>query len=61
MNEFYESNESFKHYVDRYCVKHQITKEQAFEVMLVKYYAEYLRKSAEGKIITTTKLTGSGC
>ena len=60
MEKLYEENKEFRRYVDRYCVKHGITPEQAFGHLLVKYYAEYLKKSKEGKIITTTTITG-GC
>ena len=58
--ELYETNMNFKRYVDLYCVKHELVPEQAFEHAIVRYYAEYLEKSAEGKIVTTTQITG-GC
>lgn len=56
----YEENRSFKGYVDRYCVKHNLTPEQAFTHLLVQYYAKYLVQAADGKVVTTTQID-CGC
>jgi len=43
-DEFYESDERFKTYVDRYCNMYKVTKETAFEHRIVldvmKYYSD---------------------
>lgn len=41
--EEYKANPDFKKYVDRYCVKHEITVEEALEHELVKSVGEYYR------------------
>ena len=41
MKEFYETNEDFKAYVDRYCTKHQIDVDTALTHALVKDAAAY--------------------
>ncbi len=41
MRELYNTNPDFKAYVDKYCIKHNITVDQALEHYLVKDAAEY--------------------
>ena len=36
MKRFYETNQDFREYVDRYCAKHKITAEEAIEHQIVK-------------------------
>lgn len=56
----YDENKDFRDYVDKYCIKHQITPDEAIEHYLIKAYAVYLAKRAEGKTITTTEIK-CGC
>ena len=47
MNDYkllYETSKSFQVYVDRYCVKHNIPKENAFKHLLVRSYGDYIIK-----------------
>ena len=39
----YNMNEEFRKYVDKYCIKHQVTPEQAVEHMVVKLVEEEYR------------------
>ena len=41
MRELYDTNPDFKAYVDKYCIKHNITVDQALEHYLIKDAAEY--------------------
>lgn len=43
----YEQNEDFKHYVDRYCVKHGISVEQALQYYLVQIAGMQYKEQAE--------------
>ena len=38
----YKTNEDFKEYVDKYCKKHGIEKEEAFRHIIVQEYFNYL-------------------
>lgn len=58
--EFYKENTDFRNYVDRYCAKHAKTPAKAVEDAMCRYYAEYLVKKSEGKVVTTTQI-GCGC
>ena len=40
--EAYRDNSEFKEYVDKYCVKHRISKEEALTHKLVQEYLDYL-------------------
>lgn len=40
----YRENKDFHDYVDKYCVKHQITPDEAIRHVVVKAYAEQLDK-----------------
>ena len=63
---YYEKHEGFKNYVDRYCVKEEVTKEEAFTHALVKETAQYYieadkdKVENEGKQITETINVGCG-
>lgn len=41
--EEYRINDEFRAYVDRYCIKHQVTPEQAVEHMIVKFVEKEYR------------------
>lgn len=48
MEIFYQDNEEFKNYVDRYSKKHQISAKMAMQHLLVKYaYIDYKKKKEE--------------
>lgn len=46
----YEQNEDFKTYVDRYCVKHRISVEQALQHYLVQMTGRMYKEQAETTI-----------
>lgn len=46
----YEQNEDFKRYVDRYCVKHRISVEQALQHYLVQMAGRMYKEQAETTI-----------
>ncbi len=39
MEELYNKSKDFREYVDKYCTKHKVSKEQAFEHQLIKAIA----------------------
>lgn len=43
----YEQNEDFKRYVDRYCVKHRISVEQALQHYLVQMADKMYKEQSE--------------
>lgn len=43
----YEQNEDFKCYVDRYCVKHRISVEQALQHYLVQMAGKMYKEQSE--------------
>lgn len=43
----YEQNEDFKRYVDRYCVKHRISVEQALQHYLVQMAGKMYKEQSE--------------
>ena len=47
---YYEKHEGFKNYVDRYCVKEEVTKEEAFTHALVKETAQYYVEADKDKV-----------
>ena len=47
MMEFYNHNEDFKMYVDRYCNQYGLTVDEALEHELVKQVAEQYREEEE--------------
>ena len=46
MNEFYKTNQDFKDYVDKYCAKHHIDKDEAFTHSLVISAYEYYKNNS---------------
>ena len=52
MEELYKKNKDFREYVDKYCTKHKVSKEQAFEHELIKIiatlYEVKIQKRKEG-------------
>lgn len=61
MKSFYEENESFRQYVDKYCVKHEVTPEQAFEHATVRAAAEYYQKAVVSKTVAAEAEIGADC
>lgn len=59
MKELYESNNDFKKYVDKYCIKHKIDRETAFEHSVIRNAFEYYKHANDGKISVTE--TNAGC
>ena len=59
MKSFYETNEGFKHYVDGYCRKHEVSPDIAFTHRNVIDAYEYY-KDAESKKISVSELK-AGC
>ena len=56
MELFYNSNEAFKNYVDRYARKHQITYKMALQHLLVKYaYLDYVEKTNKQPVAEPVK------
>lgn len=41
MKELYNTNPDFKDYVDRYCIKHNVTVDDALEHYIIKESAKY--------------------
>lgn len=50
MKEFYNRNDDFKRYVDRYCKQYGFSIEEAIEHELVKHVAEQYREKEEARI-----------
>lgn len=46
----YEQNEDFKRYVDRYCVKHRISVEQALQHYLVQMAGRMYKEQMDNKV-----------
>lgn len=61
MKEFYETNEDFRRYVDRECVEHEKTVDQALELSWVRNAYEYYKDAEKGKISSTEIKVGCGC
>jgi len=49
MNEYYETNEEFKAYVDNYAKSNNITAEEALKHKLIQIFYEYLLSSKGGE------------
>lgn len=47
LSELYNSNEKFRKYVDKYCALYRVTKEQAFEMMIVQMVAKQYAEEGE--------------
>ena len=60
MKELYESNNDFKQYVDKYCVKHKIDRETAFEHSVIRNAFDYYKHVNDGKISVTEIVAGCG-
>ena len=60
MNKLYEENDSFKQYVDRYCVKHEIDRETALTHSVIRNAAEYYKGAEKGKIGVVQMDAGCG-
>lgn len=60
MKELYESNNDFKQYVDRYCVKQEIDREAAFEHSVIRNAFDYYKHVNDGKISVTEIVAGCG-
>lgn len=43
--DFYNQNEDFKRYVDRYCFKHNKSVEEALKDSMVRIYFDYLQEN----------------
>lgn len=52
---FYRENKDFHDYVDRYCVKHKISPDEAIRHVIVKAYAEQLSKRIAEVVKVETK------
>ena len=57
----YEENKNFHRYVDRECVEHEKTVDQALELSWVKNAYEYYKDAEKGKISSTEIKVGCGC
>lgn len=56
MKELYESDNDFKKYVDKYCIKHKIDRETAFEHSVIRNAFEYYKHINDGKISVTEEI-----
>ena len=52
--------ELIEEYIEKYCRKHEISREEALTHACVKNYAEYLKSVENGKITTTDIKAGCG-
>ena len=50
MKEFYDSNEDFRNYVDRYCRTYRLSVEEALEHKLVQDVGRHYQELAEGRV-----------
>ena len=50
MKELYNQNEDFKDYVDAYCKKHEISKDEAFSHKIVVNVGEYYSEKSKSKV-----------
>ena len=60
MRKLYEENEGFKQYVDRYCVKEEVTKDEAFTHSVVKNAYEYYKDDNKATVTKTDVNYGCG-
>ena len=60
MRSLYETSAGFKQYVDRYCTKHEIDRETAFNHSVVRNAYEYYLHVNDGKISVTEVNAGCG-
>lgn len=45
--------DKYEEYLKRYCTKHEISREEAEQHVIVKEYAKYLKDAEKGKISVT--------
>lgn len=57
----YNDNENFKKYVDRYCVKHQVSVENALKHVIVKAYGDQVETRAKEIVVTKVDVGCGGC
>lgn len=50
MKELYGKNEDFRDYVDAYCKKHEISKDEAFSHKIVVNVGEYYSEKSKSKV-----------
>lgn len=60
MKDLYERNNDFKQYVDKYCTKHEIDRETAFNHSVIRNAYEYYLHVNDGKISVTEINAGCG-
>lgn len=60
MRKLYETNDGFRQYVDKYCVKHEIDRETAFTHSVIRNAYEYYLHVNDGKISVTEVNAGCG-
>lgn len=60
MKSFYESNPGFKQYVDRYCVKEEVSPKVAFAHSVVRNAYEYYQDAEKKKISVSEIKAGCG-
>jgi len=60
MKEYYETNEDFRRYVDRNCVEHDKTVDQALELSWVRNAYEYYKDTEKGKVSVDEINAGCG-
>ncbi len=60
MRKLYETNDGFRQYVDKYCVKHEIDRETAFTHSVIRNAYEYYENAEKGKISVTEVKAGCG-
>lgn len=60
MRKLYETNDGFRQYVDKYCVKHEIDRETAFTHSVIRNAFEYYENAEKGKISVTEVKAGCG-
>lgn len=54
------SNTGFREYVDRYCVKHEIGRDAAFNHSVIRNAYEYYKDAEKGKISVSEVNAGCG-
>ena len=50
MKDLYSKNEDFRDYVDAYCKKHEISKDEAFSRKIVVNVGEYYSEKSKSKV-----------
>ena len=60
MRKLYDTNEGFKHYVDGYCKKEEISVEEALTHKIVQITADYYKDAEKGKVYVSSVTAGCG-